>query len=86
MTAIENDVLNVLEKAFVVDDLWKYALDIQDYFADETDQLEIDNPEMDDYLQDVIPEFTDSFDNTKKKQWLHELRKIIDYAKTFIKD
>lgn len=36
---------------------------------------------MDDYLQDVIPKFTDLYDNTKQKEWLAELRKIIDHAK-----
>lgn len=86
MKESEELALDVLEKAFIADDLWVYALDIQDYFADETDQLEIDSPVMDDYLQDVIPEFTNSYDNTKRKQWLAELRKIIDHAKTLIKD
>lgn len=41
---------------------------------------------MDEHLQDVIPEFTNSYDNTKKTQWLAELREIIDHAQTLIKD
>lgn len=86
MKASEQSAIDVLEKAFSADNLWEYALDIQDYFADETDQLEIDSPVMDDYLQDVIPEFTNSYDNTKRKQWLSELRTIIDHAKTLVKD
>lgn len=42
-----------------------YTFTIQDYFADETDQLAIDNPKMEDYLNDVIPEFTEAYDETK---------------------
>lgn len=82
----EKSALDVLEKAFQAKPLSQYTFDIQDYFADETDQLEVDNPEMDDYLQDIIPEFTDSYDNTKQTEWLSELRQIVDHAKTFIKD
>lgn len=52
-----------------------YTFTIQDYFADETDQLAIDNPKMEDYLNDVIPEFTEAYDETKK--WLNDLKKII---------
>lgn len=73
-------------KAYQAKALSQYTFDIQDYFADETDQLEVDSPVMDEHLQDVIPEFTNSYDNTKKKQWLAELREIIDHAQTLIKD
>lgn len=86
MKRIEKSALDILEKAFNAKPLSQYTFDIQDYFADEADQLDIDNPAMADYLQDIIPEFTDSFDNTKKKEWLSELRQIINHAKTFIKD
>lgn len=86
MKRSEKSALDILEKAFNAKPLSQYTFDIQDYFADETDQLEIDNPEMADYLQDVIPEFTDLYDNTKQKQWLNELQQIINHAKTFIKD
>ena len=84
MKRSEKQALDVLEKAFTAQPLSSYTFDIQDYFADETDQLEIDNPKMDDYLQDVIPEFTDEYDNRKQKEWLAELRKIINHAKTLI--
>ncbi|WP_419154529.1 hypothetical protein [Weissella bombi] len=86
MTESELLAFAILEKAFKSDELWSYVFEIQDRYADDLDQLDIDNPEMADYLQDVIPEFTESYDNTKKKQWLNELRQIIDHAKTFIKD
>ena len=33
---------------------------------------------MEDYLNDVIPEFTEAYDETKK--WLNDLKKIIKKA------
>ena len=86
MKASEQLAFDILDKAFTSDRLWEYVFDIQDRYADDLDQLYIDNPEMADYLQDVIPEFTEAYDNTKRKQWLAELRKIIDHAKTLVKD
>ena len=59
---------------------------IQDYFADETDQLAIDNPSMEDDLNDVIPEFTEAYDETKKDIWLNDLKKIIKKAELLIKN
>ncbi|HEY4399774.1 MAG TPA: hypothetical protein VGM95_04525 [Lactobacillaceae bacterium] len=84
MLKIEKEAIDVMEKAFTDNELWSYVFVIQDYFADETDQLEIESPKFDNYLQDVIPEFTEGYDNTKAKKWLAELRKIIDHAKTLL--
>ncbi|MBI0121757.1 hypothetical protein H3U50_08085 [Lactobacillus sp. M0398] len=63
-----------------------YTFTIQDYFADETDQLAIDNPSMEDDLNDVIPEFTEAYDETKKDIWLNDLKKIIKKAELLIKN
>lgn len=35
---------------------------------------------MEDYLNDVIPEFTEENDETKKDIWLNDLKKIIKKA------
>lgn len=78
----ERKAIETMQQAFVNDDLESYVFTIQDYFADETDQLEADNPEMEDYLNDVIPEFTEGFDLTKKEEWLQQLRVIIDKSKS----
>lgn len=82
MKQSEIDVINVLEQSFERDDLDMYVIDIQDYMADNTDQLEIDNPNMDDFLQEVIPEFTDEYRIGTERQWLSQLRDIINHAKT----
>lgn len=74
----EKKAINVLKNAFNTKELYMYTFTIQDYFADETDQLAIDNPKMEDYLNDVIPEFTEAYDETKK--WLNDLKKIIKKA------
>ncbi|WEV51667.1 hypothetical protein OZX69_02945 [Lactobacillus sp. ESL0731] len=84
MKQSEKKAIDVLEKAFTADILGEYIFDIQDYYADETDQLAEDNPAMEDYLNDIIPEFTEGYDNRKKKEWLEQLRKIIEKAKTFV--
>jgi len=79
----EKNALKVLEDAFTNDKLYIYVFEIQDYYADETDQLAEDNPKMEDYLNDLIPEFTESYNDTKRDEWLYKLRKIINKAKTF---
>lgn len=84
MLKSEQEAIDVMEKAFTDKELWSYVFVIQDYFAFETDQLETESPKFDDYLQDVIPEFTEGYDNTKANEWLAELRKMIDHAKTLI--
>ena len=75
MKKSEKQAIDILNRAFNNTDLETYVFTIQDYFADETDQLAIDNPKMEDYLNDVIPEFTEAYDETKK--WLNDLKKII---------
>ena len=50
MKAIEQLAFDILDKAFTSDRLWEYVFDIQDRYADDLDQLYIDNPEMADYL------------------------------------
>lgn len=80
MKKSEKEAINILEKAFKTKETYMYTFLIQDYFADETDQLEIDNPKMENYLNDIIPEFTEAYDERRKKAWLDELRKIITKA------
>ena len=63
MKAIEKEALEILEKAFTAQPLSSYTFDIQDYFADEGDRLEEETPKMNNYLQDIIPEFTNEYDN-----------------------
>lgn len=82
----ERKAIEVMQQAFRNQDLERYVFTIQDYFADETDQLEIDNPQMEDYLNDVIPEFTDGFDLTKRKEWLRRLQLIIDKAELMVSE
>lgn len=84
MKTSEKNALKVLEDAFTNDNLYIYVFEIQDYYADETDQLAEDNPEMEDYLNDIIPEFTESYNDTQRDEWLYKLRKIVNKAKTFI--
>lgn len=84
MKSSEKKAIEIMQRAFSDHDLELYVFTIQDYFADETDQLEIDNPEMEDYLNDVIPEFTEGFDLTKKEEWLQQLQVIIDNAKSMV--
>lgn len=86
MKKSETKAIEVLEAAFKDKDLESYVFFIQDYYADETDQLSKDNPEMEDYLNDVIPEFTEGFNLNKRNEWLNELRDIINKAKIFIHD
>lgn len=50
MKASEQLAFDILDKAFTSDRLWEYVFDIQDRYADDLDQLYIDNPEMADYL------------------------------------
>lgn len=70
MKKSEKEAINVLSGAFDNTDLETYVFTIQDYFADETDQLEIDNPKMENYLNDIIPEFTEAYDERRKKHGL----------------
>lgn len=84
MKQSEQQALNVLERSFTENELFHYVFVIQDYFADQTDQLEIDNPAMEDYLNETIPEFTEGYDNTKRNQWLLQLREIINHAKALV--
>lgn len=86
MKASEKVAINVLKRAFKSKDLYIYTFTIQDYFTDETDQLAIDNPSMEDDLNDVIPEFTEAYDETKKDIWLNDLKKIIKKAELLIKN
>ena len=86
MKASDKEEINVLKRAFKSKDLYIYTFTIQDYFADETDQLAIDNPSMEDDLNDVIPEFTEAYDETKKDIWLNDFKKIIKKAELLIKN
>ncbi|MGQ2374325.1 hypothetical protein [Companilactobacillus zhachilii] len=86
MKKSEAKAIEVLEDAFTDSDLESYVFVIQDYYADETDQLALDNPEMEDYLNDIIPEFTEGFDLNERNDWLNRLKDIIRNAKTFIND
>ncbi|HEY4400263.1 MAG TPA: hypothetical protein VGM95_07015 [Lactobacillaceae bacterium] len=86
MLKSEKEAIDVMEKAFTDQELWSYVFVIQDYFAFDTDQLETESSKFDDHLQDVIPEFTEAYDNTKADEWLAELRKIIDHAKILLVD
>lgn len=76
MKKSESDAIKVLEGAFTDSELPVYIFEIQDYYADETDQLAEDNSEMEDYLNDMIPEFTEGYDDTKREEWLFILRCI----------
>ena len=80
MAPSEQKAIKVLEDALTSSELYHYVFTIQDYFADETNQLAIDNPALEDYLNNVIPEFTEEYDNTKRNQWLLQLRNIINQA------
>lgn len=76
----------MLEGAFMAERLASYVIDIEFYVADETDQLEEDNPQLQDYIQDVIPLMTsEEYDDTKQQAWLAHLRSVINKAKTFVK-
>ena len=86
MKKSEKQAIEILNRAFNNTDLETYVFTIQDYFADETDQLAIDNPKMEDYLNDVIPEFTEAYDETKKDIWLNDLKKIIKKAELLIQN
>ena len=86
MKKSEKEAINVLKKAFNTKELYMYTFTIQDYFADETDQLAIDNHKMEYYLNDVIPEFTEAYDETKKDIWLNDLKKIIKKAELLIQN
>ncbi|MBI0093070.1 hypothetical protein H3T48_04985 [Lactobacillus sp. M0403] len=86
MKKSEKQAIDILNRAFNNTDLETYVFTIQDYFADETDQLAIDNPKMEDYLNDVIPEFTEAYDETKKDIWLNDLKKIIKKAELLIQN
>lgn len=86
MKKSEKQAIDILNRAFNNTDLETYVFTIQDYFADETDQLAIDNPKMEDYLNDVIPEFTEAYNETKKDIWLNDLKKIIKKAELLIQN
>ncbi|WP_054678611.1 hypothetical protein [Lacticaseibacillus sharpeae] len=78
----ETEAINVLEGAFTDSELETYVFYIQDYFADETDQLAEDSPKMEDFLNDLIPELTESYTPPDRGTWLKKLRRIIEHAKT----
>lgn len=82
---IEQKSIDILELFFTSEDMMGHVVDVQDFFADDADELDVVNPEMADYLQDIIPEYTADFGLRPKEEWLAELRNIIDKAKTFIK-
>lgn len=85
MKRSERAALEILKAAFTSPDLESYVFTIQDYFADETDQLAEDNPKLEDYLNDIIPEFTEAYDNRQPVTWLATLQKIIENAESLIK-
>lgn len=82
----EDQLLKFLEQAFSAQRLSDYVVDLEYYVADETDQLAMDNPMLDDYIQDTIPDLTSvEYDDTEQEAWLNALRKIINHARTLIK-
>jgi hypothetical protein len=83
--ASETEALDVLKGAFTDSELETYVFYIQDYFADDTDQLAKDNPMLEDFLNDSVPEFTDSYSPSQRKKWLRKLRNIINHANTMTK-
>lgn len=82
---IEEKAIDILELFFTIDDIRGHTVDVQDFFADDADELDVVNPGMADYLQDVIPEFTADFGLYPKEEWLTNLRQIIDKSKTYLK-
>ncbi|WP_409076830.1 hypothetical protein [Bombilactobacillus bombi] len=80
----EQDAFKILKDAFTTHDLAVYVFTIQDYFADKTDALATDNPILEDYLNSIIPEFTESYDNSNKDLWLNKLQEIINQAQVLI--
>lgn len=86
MKKSEDQLLKFLEQAFSAQRLSDYVVDLEYYVADETDQLAMDNPMLDDYIQDTIPDLTSvEYDDTEQEAWLNALRKIINHARTLIK-
>lgn len=86
MKKSEDQLLTFLEQAFSAQRLSDYVVDLEYYVADETDQLAKDNPKLDDYIQDTIPDLTSvEYDDTEQEAWLNALRKIINHARTLIK-
>ena len=82
----EDQLLKFLEQAFSAQRLSDYVVDLEYYVADDTDQLAKDNPMLDDYIQDTIPDLTSvEYDDTEQEAWLNALRKIINHARTLIK-
>lgn len=81
MTDSENKMFEMLEGIFSTKNLAHYVVDLEYYMADETDQLDIDNRELADYLQEEVPEMTGLvFGEVPKKEFLQRMRVIIDNA------
>lgn len=81
----EIGLFKVLNKAFTSKDLSDYIYDVESYLVEETDQLEVDNPKLHDYIQDTVPTLiAEDYDATRQTEWLRKLKDIIIKAKTMI--
>lgn len=81
----EINLFEVLEKAFTSSELADYVYDIEAYLVEETDQLEKDNPELDNYIQQVVPDLIAiDYDDAKQSEWLAKLRLVINKAKKMV--
>lgn len=87
MTDIQQEVIKWLEGSFTTNDLAHYVVDLEIFLAFDVDELDTVNPKLADYIQDVVPMMTsEEYDDTKQKQWLDKMRKVVDKAKKMVID
>lgn len=82
MKASEKEMMTYLHDAITENiSLRDFSYDIGVYLLD-VDQLAKDNPELEDYLQDVMPEYAETYRNDA--MFLPGLKKIYEHAKTLV--
>jgi hypothetical protein len=86
MKKTEKEILVYIKKALDKKiDTREFSYDIGDYMFERTDQLEIDNLALYDYLQEEIPEFAEKYGNISEDEWLEQLKAIYLKAKQYVK-
>lgn len=83
MKASEREILNRIKQMLDGEiSTHDFSFEMEDYLVDDTDQLEIDNPRLYDFLQDDLPELV--VEDFYKPTFLPALRKIYEHALTLV--
>jgi hypothetical protein len=88
MTQVENDLVTLFDVAWQTDDLFNYAMDVQDFLIDRADDISAVNPRLYNYLDNEVylPEFAADLGLVSPEEWLKKYQKIVHKAKALIKE